>query len=284
MGAAAAAPLAARWRALALPSSRAAAGCSWAGRSSGSGRSPRPSGCRIPGACAVRSAAVGRRRPRPTGCSAGRVLEARVDGVAMPRAGDASRPRGAPAIAGPGRGDDRSARRVGTTDGRPGLPVLLCRSAIPRCWAWGSMAATRCWWCPPARSGSGFGLRRVQLRDAFPPDSGVPVTLHGAIRDGRAPARRALGREGAADRHAARPTQGWLAVPPMKFVLGRWVGLITALWVGALVFPLGYWAASLPRRWAPPGILVAVSWPRDCSCSPRSPGRRRATGRSGRRP
>ncbi len=55
-----------------------------------------------------------------------------------------------------------------------------------------------------------------------------------------------------------RPTQGWLAVSPMKFVLGRWVGLMTALWIGTLVLPLGYWAASLPRQRAPPLVLAVV--------------------------
>jgi hypothetical protein len=98
----------------------------------------------------------------------------------------------------------------------------------------------------------------VQLRDALPAAAGVPVTLRGAIRDGRLRLRVSWAGSVREAGMQLRPTQGWLAVPPMKFVLGRWVGLITALWVGALVFPLGYWAASLSRRWAPPLVLAAV--------------------------
>jgi hypothetical protein len=52
-----------------------------------------------------------------------------------------------------------------------------------------------------------------------------------------------------------RPTLGWAAVAPLQFVLGRRVRLLTACWVGALAFPLGLWAAALPRR---PVALAAL--------------------------
>jgi hypothetical protein len=88
----------------------------------------------------------------------------------------------------------------------------------------------------------------LQLRDAFPPDSGVPVVVRGSIRD------RQLRLSVSWDGHVQettmvlRPTLGWAAISPIKFVLGRKVRLLTAVWVGALVFPLGFWAAALARR------------------------------------
>jgi hypothetical protein len=41
-------------------------------------------------------------------------------------------------------------------------------------------------------------------------------------------------------------------------VLGRKVRLLTALWVGALVLPLGYWAAAFGRPAAGAGAVAAA--------------------------
>jgi hypothetical protein len=87
----------------------------------------------------------------------------------------------------------------------------------------------------------------LQLRDAFPPGAGVPVELHGTMRDGVLRLSAAWDGQRRVAQMALRPTLGWTAVPPAKFVLGRRVGLLTALWIGALVLPLGYWGSAMAR-------------------------------------
>lgn len=98
----------------------------------------------------------------------------------------------------------------------------------------------------------------LQVRDAFPPGPGVRVELHGSVRDGVL----RLGARWDGQRHqgrmALRPTLGWTAVPPLKFVLGRQVRLLTALWVGALMLPLGYWGAATARPFVAAGVAAAA--------------------------
>jgi hypothetical protein len=95
----------------------------------------------------------------------------------------------------------------------------------------------------------------LQLRDAFPPDTGVPVTISGALHDRQLRLRVSWGGRVQETTMLLRPTLGWAAVAPLQFVLGRRVRLLTACWVGALAFPLGLWAAALPRR---PVALAAL--------------------------
>ncbi len=256
-GAAAAAALAARWRAIALPSTRAAAmlfgGWSvlWIGTLALTVWLQNPRSLRGPlrsGWPDMASSAWG---------YGGRVLEARVNGVVMPR--EETPP-------------DRAALRRSLDQGevtievhaRSGPPtedlvfvyyLQVRHTPILALAQYGRDAVLV---VPSRAQRLRLWSPTVQLRDALPPDSGVPVTLHGAIRHAQLRLRVSWGGRTREATLQLRPTQGWLAVPPMKFVLGRWVGLITALWVGALVFPLGYWAASLPRRWAPPLILATV--------------------------
>jgi hypothetical protein len=98
----------------------------------------------------------------------------------------------------------------------------------------------------------------LQLRDAFPPDSGVPVTVRGTLRDRQLQLSVSWGGQVRQTTMALRPTLGWAAVSPLKFVLGRKVRLLTALWVGVLVFPLGFWAPALPRRGMALGALACL--------------------------
>lgn len=247
VGAAAAAALAARWRAVVLPSALAAAwlfaawSVLWIWTLAATVWLQDPSTMRGP----LRSgwpdmASIDRR-------FAGRVLEARVDGVVMP-GGDTPADRAAlrrsldrgsttievHAISGPPTADMlylyylkvRHTPVLGLGQyGRDAVLVVPSRGQRLRIWS-----------------------PTIQLRDAFPPDSGVPVTLRGAIRDGQLRLDVSWGGRRRRTSMRLRPTQGWLAVSPMKFVLGRWVCLMTALWIGTLVLPLGYWAASLPRQ------------------------------------
>ena len=256
-GAAAAAALAGRWRAMALPSMRTAtmlfAGWSvlWIGTLALTVWLQNPRSLRGPlrnGWSDVDTSGWGYR---------GRILEASVNGVLVPR--EETPPDRAALRRSLDRGE--ATIEVHALSGPPTedlaymyylrvrhTPILaLAQYGRDAVLMVPSRAQRLRLWSPT-----------VQLRDALPPDSGVPVTLHGAVRQGQLRLRVSwAGRTREAGLQLS-PTQGWLAVPPMKFVLGRWVGLITALWVGALVFPLGYWAASLPRRWAPPLILGAV--------------------------
>ena len=256
-GAAAAAALAARWRALALPSSRAAArlflGWSlfWVGALAATVWLQDPRSLRGP----LRSGWP--ETASPDRVFGGRVLEARVDGVAMPR--QETPPDRAALRRSLDRGEAMIEVRV--VSGPPTDDLVLLYSLQVRhtpLLGLGQYGRDAVLVVPSRGQRLRIWSPTVQLRDAFPPDSGVPVTLQGGIRDGRL----RLGvRWGGRVRQTGmqlRPTQGWTAVPPMKFVLGRRVRLLTALWVGALVLPLGYWAAALPRRGTPGAALVGV--------------------------
>lgn len=98
----------------------------------------------------------------------------------------------------------------------------------------------------------------LQVRDAFPPGPGVRVELHGSVRDGVLRLRATWDGQRHEGQMALRPTLGWTAVPPAKFVLGRRVGLLTALWLGALVLPLGYWGAATARPLAAAGAAAVA--------------------------
>ena len=98
----------------------------------------------------------------------------------------------------------------------------------------------------------------LQLRDAFPPDSGVPVVVRGALRDRQLQLSVSWGGRVQQTTMVLRPTLGWAAISPLKFVLGRKVRLLTALWVGVLVLPLGYSAARLSPLGAGLGALAGT--------------------------
>ena len=256
-GAAAAAALAPRWRGFALPSVRTAAmlfaGWSilWVMTLAATIWLQDPRTLRGP----LRS-----RWPEtawPDRGYRGLVLEARVDGVVMPRQEE---PPDRAAIR---RSLDRGEAtiEVRALSARPTDDLVLLYSLQVRhtpVLGLGQYGRDALLVVPSRAQRLRLWSPTVRLRDAFPPDSGVPVTLHGALRDGQL--RLSVRWDGKLRQTELRlrPTQGWTAVPPTKFVLGRWVRLLTALWVGALVFPLGYWAAALPRRYAPAAAVIGV--------------------------
>jgi VanZ like protein len=260
MGAAAAAALAARWRAFALPSPGAAArlfaGWSilWLGALAATVWLQDPRSLRGP----LRNAWP--ETAHPDRVYSGRVLEARVDGVAMPRQ---ETPPDRAAIR---RSLDRGEAmiEVRAVSGPPTDDLVFLYSLQVRhtpLLGLGQYGRDAVLVVPSRAQRFRIWSPTVQLRDALPPDSGVPVTLHGTIRDGRLRLSVRWGGQVRQTGMQLRPTHGWTAVPPMKFVLGRRVRLLTALWVGVLVLPLGYWAAALPRRYAPavalPGVVAA---------------------------
>jgi hypothetical protein len=252
VGAAVAAALVGRWRDAALPSARTAAalfvGWSfvWIGTLAATVWLQDPRGLRGP----LRSA-------WPAQASldrgfAGRVLEVRVDGRVMTREETP-----------PGRADIRRSLERGeatidlsATSGPPTEDLVFLyylkvrHTPVLGLGQYGRDAVL----LVPARA-QRFRLwpPTLQLRDAFPPDTGIPVTLHGALRDGRLRLSVTWGGKTRQTGMRLGPAQGWLSVPPMKFVLGRRARLVTAVWLGALVFPLGYWGGSQPRWWV--GVL-----------------------------
>jgi hypothetical protein len=187
----------------------------------------------------------------------GRVLEARVNGIAMPR-------QEAP--------PDRAALRhaldrgevmveVRAVSGRPTDDLAMLYGLLVRHLAvlgiaqYGRDAVL----ITPSRA-QRFRIwaPTLQLPDAFPPDSGVPVTIRGALHERQLRLSVDWGGRVQQTAMVLRPTLGWTAVSPLKFVLGRKVRLLTALWVGGLVFPLGFWAAPLPRGVALAALAVAI--------------------------
>lgn len=257
-GAAAAAALAARWRAIALPSPRAAArlfalwSVLWIGTLTLTVWLQNPRGLRGPlrsGWPDVASAAAWR--------YAGRVLEARVNGVVMPR-GEAPPDRAALRLS-LDRGE--ATIELHALSGPPTEDLVFLYYLQVRhtpVLAFGQYGRDAVLVVPSRAQRLRLWSPTIQLRDAFPPDTGIPLTLRGALRDGRLRLSVSWGGRVRQAGMRLRPTHGWLAVPPMKFVLGRSVRLITALWVGALVFPLGYWAARLPRPRVAVVLLTAV--------------------------
>jgi hypothetical protein len=252
-----AAAVAARWRGFALPSSQAAArlfaGWSvlWVGALAATVWLQDPRSLRGPLRNAWPEAAT------PHWVYGGRVLEARVDGVAMPRQ---ETPPDRAAIR---RSLDRGEAmiEVHAVSGPPSDGLVFLYSLQVHhtpLLGLGQYGRDAVLVVPSRAQRFRIWSPTIQLRDAFPPDSGVPVTLQGAIRDGRLRLSVRWGGQVRQTGMQLRPTHGWTAVPPMKFVLGRRVRLLTALWVGVLVFPLGYWAAALPRRYAPAPALVGV--------------------------
>lgn len=256
-GAAAAAALAARWRALALPppplARRLFAGWSilWLGVLATTVWLQDPRSLRGPLRSGWPETAL------PDRVFGGRVLEARVDGVAMPR--EETPPDRAAIRRSLDRGEAMIEVRV--ISGAPTDDLVFLYSLRVRhtpVLGLGQYGRDAVLVVPSRAQRFRIWSPTVQLRDAFPADSGVPVTLSGAIRDGHLRLSVRWGGQVRQTGTQLRPTQGWTAVSPMKFVLGRRVTLLTALWIGALIFPLGFWAASLPRRSASAAALAGV--------------------------
>jgi hypothetical protein len=256
-GAAAAAALAPWWRRLVLPSPQAAAAlfAGWAALWIG-----------------VLAATVWLQSPRtlrgpvrnlwpetamPDRTFGGRVLEARVNGATMPR-GEAPPDRAAVR-----RSLDRGdvVVEVRALSGPPTEDLAMLYGLMVRHLAvlgLGQFGRDAVLIAPSRGQRLRLWSPTLQLRDAFPPDSGVPVVIRGTLRQGRLGLSVSWGGRVQQTALLLRPTLGWAAVSPLKFVLGRRVRLLTALWVGAFVFPLGLWAAALPHRGAAVAGLVSA--------------------------
>ena len=95
----------------------------------------------------------------------------------------------------------------------------------------------------------------LRLDDAVPPRAGVPFRVEAGERGRR------LWVESTWNDHASRaelllaPTMAWALVIPFDYAMGPEAGVVTMLWLGGLMFPLGYWAAFTAR---PPVALLGV--------------------------
>jgi VanZ like protein len=115
---------------------------------------------------------------------------------------------------------------------------------------------------PPLRS-SELRLRRPSLRLAGALLSpGSRVSLNGGIR------RSVLWAEWttAGIRHQASqmlsPSFGWSLLTPFRYAYGPEARFVTVLWIGAWLFPVGYWTAGVHGRpflsWAALGLVVVL--------------------------
>ena len=82
------------------------------------------------------------------------------------------------------------------------------------------------------------------LRDAFPADSGVPVTLRAGRRHGTMRIDSEYGRERRTIAVGLSPAASWVLVAPFGLALGAEGRLITAAVLVVLLAPLGYWARA----------------------------------------
>ena len=251
------AALAPRWRQLVIPSPRAASlllavwAVLWIGSLAATVWLQHPHTLRGP----LRNRWPETAMPEPA--FDGRVLEARVNGVTMPRE---DTPLDRAAIR---RSIDRGEMmvEVRAMSGRPTEDLAMLYGlrvrgiAVVGLSQFGRDAVL----ITPSRA-QRFRLwaPTLQLRDALPPDSGVPMTVRGALRAHHLQLSVSWGGRVQQTTMVLRPTLGWTMISPLKFVLGRKIRLLTALWVGGLVLPLGFWAAALPRRGVALGVLGCV--------------------------
>ena len=94
-----------------------------------------------------------------------------------------------------------------------------------------------------------LGLRGPALRlsRALPPDSGRPFAASGRLTGGYLQASADTGAGPVTRSLALSPSWGWsLFLPFEHYAFGENVRLVTALWLAALLFPVGYWAG---RAW-----------------------------------
>lgn len=108
-----------------------------------------------------------------------------------------------------------------------------------------------------------LGLRGPALRlaRALPSDSGRPFTASGRLSDGYLEIVADTGSGPRTRRLGLSPSFGWsLVLPFANYAFGSGVRLLTALWLGGLLFPVGYWAArgraGVP---APTPLLVGIT-------------------------
>jgi len=110
-----------------------------------------------------------------------------------------------------------------------------------------------------------LGLRGPALRlaRALPADSGRPFTASGRLHDGYLEIVADTGSGPRTRRLALSPSFGWSLVLPFEnYAFGDAVRLLTALWLGGLLLPLGYWAARSRAGVPGPGsalLLIGIT-------------------------
>ncbi|MGH7579434.1 MAG: VanZ family protein [Gemmatimonadales bacterium] len=112
---------------------------------------------------------------------------------------------------------------------------------------------------PVAGNRLGFYSPILRLPGAFPAEAGVPVQLQAGVREQRMwLASDYSGRRQVTEVRLS-PSHGWTGLFPTGIRAGRRFRIATALWVGLLILPAGYWAGFVRRpAWALAGILAAL--------------------------
>ncbi len=93
-----------------------------------------------------------------------------------------------------------------------------------------------------------FSAPTLRLRDGMPVAPGIPVTI--TISEVKGFLSMVSSYRGRTFTLSVGPTQGWSLVDPFGLRLGPDVRLLTGVWLGAWLVPLGYWGAWSRHRGA----------------------------------
>ncbi len=109
----------------------------------------------------------------------------------------------------------------------------------------------------------GFKLQAPTLRlpNAFPGGPGVAVRLDAGQRGRRLWLASSHGRTNQSISLELSPAHAWSLVMPFGVALGPEAGLLTGLWIGGLILPLGFWAGRAGRPllgWGTIGATLAA--------------------------
>jgi hypothetical protein len=112
---------------------------------------------------------------------------------------------------------------------------------------------------PIASNHLGFYSPILRLASAFPAERGVPVRVQAGMRDRRLWLSSEYGGQRQAVEVALSPSHGWTAIFPWGIRVGPRFRVVTAVWIGLLLLPVGYWAgfARTPAR-ALGGMIAAA--------------------------
>ncbi|MGH7525650.1 MAG: hypothetical protein ACREMX_02995, partial [Gemmatimonadales bacterium] len=101
----------------------------------------------------------------------------------------------------------------------------------------------------------------LRLPNAFPGEPGVAVRLEAGQRGRRLWLASSYGRTKKSMSLDLSPAHAWSLVMPFGVALGPEARLLTGLWIGGLILPLGYWAGRAGRPllgWATIGATLAA--------------------------
>ncbi|MDQ3138941.1 MAG: hypothetical protein M3Q93_15305, partial [Gemmatimonadota bacterium] len=101
-----------------------------------------------------------------------------------------------------------------------------------------------------------LGAPGVSLADALPKAAGVPVRLRATAAAGRVSVASSYHGVERAVELGVSPALGWIMFIPFDLAVGERVRWATALVLGLLLLPLGYWAAGTRRPWPAAGSLT----------------------------